>query len=250
MAAEFSVATLWRIGRRNRNEDRYGEAASRDGRRRVWAVADGVGGHPGGEVAAETAMGALLAYVRDSEPDEPIADAVRHGLEAAQAAIADVCRQGGANAGMATTIALAISDGEQIGWGHVGDSRIYRVRDGAAARLTRDHSVVEALRALAGRAEDDEQLPDHGGVLLSSLGQNEPTYDVSEVEQLRPDDAYLICSDGLWAHFSTKTIAAELRDAASLQDWLDRLGQLVERAADPRQDNFTAIAFRAAASAA
>jgi serine/threonine protein phosphatase PrpC len=85
--------------------------------------------------------------------------------------------------------------------------------------------------------------------LLSSLGQNEPTYEVSEVEPLRPDDAFLICSDGLWAHLSTKTIATESRDAASLQDWLDRLAQHVERADDPSQDNFTAIAFRVSARA-
>jgi serine/threonine protein phosphatase PrpC len=127
MTTEFSVATLWRIGRRSRNEDRFGDAVSRDGRRRVWAVADGVGGHPGGELAAETAVRASLAYVRDSESDEPIADALRHSLEAAQSAIAAAALHDRANAGMATTLALAITDGEQIGWGHVGDSRIYRV---------------------------------------------------------------------------------------------------------------------------
>lgn len=210
----------------------------------MWVVADGVGGHPGGDLAADTAVRASLAYLRDAEGDVPLDAAVRGSLEAAQDAIGELRRHGGENAGMATTIALAISDGDRVAWGHVGDSRIYRVRDGNALRLTSDHSVAATMRALAGRREDDDALPDHGNVLLSSLGAGEPTYAVSEIDALLPDDVYLICSDGLWAHLSTRTIGDELRAASSLGDWLDRLAAHVERAADPRQDNFTAIAFR------
>ncbi len=247
MTAEFTVATLWEIGSRPRNEDRYGVAVSRDARRHVWAVADGVGGHPGGAVAADAAVRAALAYVENGDPGEALVDAVRPTLEAAQAGVAAL--RHGENAGMATTIALAVSDFARIAWGHVGDSRIYRVRAATAERLTRDHSVAEAMRALAGGTENDDGLPAHGNVLLSSLGADEPHYDVSDVENVLPDDAFLICSDGLWAHLSPKTIVADLRAATSLQDWLDRLGGRVKGADDPQQDNFTAIAFRPKARA-
>jgi serine/threonine protein phosphatase PrpC len=169
-------------------------------------------------------------------------------LEAAQEAVARARSHGGRNAGMATTIALAVSDGAAVAWGHVGDSRIYRIRDNAVQRLTYDHSVAEAMRALSGGSDADDALPAHGDVLLSSLGAGEPAYTIGDVEQLRGGDVFLLCTDGLWAHLSAKTLAAELHDSASLQDWLDRLGRHVESAADPRQDNFTAIAFRAAAS--
>ena len=61
-------------------------------------------------------------------------------------------------------------------------------------------------------------------------------------------DAYLLCSDGLWARASNATLAAELQAAGSLQGWLDRLAAIVERAANPAQDNFTAVAFAPAAA--
>jgi len=248
VTADFSVATLWQIGRRSRNEDRYGEAVSRDGTRRAWAVADGVGGNPGGDLAAEAAVGGVLGYVEHAEAGEEIGVTVRRSLEAAQEAVAQARARGGQTAGMATTIALAVSDGRSVGWGHVGDSRIYRIRESSVERLTRDHSVAEAMRALSGGSDADEALPVHGNVLLSSLGGGEPAYDCSDVEELRGGDVFLICTDGLWALLSAKTLAAELQASCSLQDWLERLGRHVESAADPRQDNFTAIAFRAAAS--
>ncbi|HEV3087924.1 MAG TPA: protein phosphatase 2C domain-containing protein [Candidatus Elarobacter sp.] len=248
MTADFSVATLWQIGRRSRNEDRYGEVVSRDGTRRAWAVADGVGGHPGGDLAAEAAVAGALAHVERAESGETIGATVRHGLEAAQEAVARARSSGGRNAGMATTIVLAVSDGRTVAWGHVGDSRIYRIRDGSVERLTRDHSVAEAMRALSGASDADEALPVHGDVLLSSLGADEPAYTIGDVEELRRDDVFLLCTDGLWAHVSARTLAAELQAAVSLQDWLDRLGRHVQSADDPRQDNFTAIAFRATSS--
>lgn len=248
MTAHFSVATLWQIGRRTRNEDRFGDVVSRDGRRRAWAVADGVGGQPGGDVAAEAAVHGALAYVESADPAEPVAATVLRSLQAAQQSIA--LRRAGAaeHAEMATTIALAVSDGASVGWGHVGDSRIYRIRGGEVQKLTRDHSVAEAMRALSGASESEDTPPAHGDVLLSSLGAGEPEYAVGDPEPLRPDDVFLLCTDGFWAQISTRTLAAELRASETLQDWLDRLGRQVENAADPRQDNFTAIAFRAASA--
>jgi len=234
------TATISEVGRRSRNEDRFGTVES--GAVLGWVVADGLGGHDSGDVAAEAAVGAAIRVL--ATPAETLVEtAVAMIRSANEAVIVARAERNGASA-MASTIALAVSDGESIAWGHAGDTRIYRFRDGQPERLTRDHSVAESMRALS-----NSEPPDEGNrnatVLLSSLGTSEFHHDVSAVEELRSGDVFLICSDGLWGAIPLRTLASELRGAASLEAWLQRLRGRVERRRDPEQDNFTAIAFAA-----
>jgi serine/threonine protein phosphatase PrpC len=235
----FASASLSRIGKRRFNEDRCGETAA--GLVRGWVVADGVGGHPGGAAAAERAVTAALAAIAGASR---VAGAVHAALEAAQHAVAGGRAAGGEGAQMATTIALVVSDGVSVAWGHVGDSRVYRVRDGACAVLTRDHSLAAALAALAGSAGGDDDVA-HGNQLLSSLGPDDPAYTVADPEPLHPRDAFLVCTDGLWSHLSPAVIAREHDASPTPAEWLERLARLVEQRADPLQDNYTAIGLRA-----
>jgi serine/threonine protein phosphatase PrpC len=235
----FSSASISRIGSRRRNEDVCGTTV--DGARlRAWVVADGVGGQPGGVQAAQAAVtGALTAI---AAANGALHGVVRDALEAAQRAVERARDDEGGSPLMSTTIVLLASDGRDAAWGHVGDSRIYRVRDGAAELLTRDHTLAAAAAALTG---GDADAPAHENQLLSSLGAGEPMYDAGEAEPLRAGDAFLLCSDGVWSHVARAAVADELNAATSLDDWLARLEQRVIAAADPQQDNYTALAVRA-----
>ncbi len=234
------TATISEVGRRSRNEDRFGAVES--GAVLGWVVCDGLGGHDSGDVAAESAVGAAVRAL-DTPAESLVATAEAMIRSANDAVIAARAERSGESA-MASTIALAVSDGESIAWGHVGDTRIYRFRDGQPEQLTRDHSVAESMRALSSSESRDEDNR-NATVLLSSLGTAEMYHDVSALEELRSGDVFLICSDGLWGAIPMRTLGSELRGAASLEAWLGRLRQRVERKRDPEQDNFTAIAFAA-----
>jgi PPM family protein phosphatase len=242
VCALFSVALSSAIGRREQNEDRCGERQSSNGRH-AWAVADGLGGHEGGEVAAQVALDAALDRFAEADNYVDLGDVVHISLEQARDAVSDARERSDIGSDMATTFALVVSDGEAIAWGHVGDTRIYRVREGRAAVLTRDHTLAASMRALAGAAQEHDLLPVHTNVLASSLGPKEPFIEVSEVEPLLQGDVFLICSDGLWAHFSEAALEQDLARSRDLGEWLARLERRVEEARDPEQDNYTAIAF-------
>lgn len=234
----FTSVSISGIGSRQRNEDAYG-AAPEGARLSAWVVADGVGGQPGGAQAARAAVNGALTAIAAADAATPVA--VRDALEAAQHAVERAREEDGGSPLMSTTIVLLASDGRDAAWGHVGDSRIYRVRDGAAEVLTRDHTLAAAAAALTGR---DADAPAHENQLLSSLGAGEPVYDVA-AEPLRAGDTFLLCSDGVWSHVARTAVAGELAAASTLDDWLTRLERRVVAAADPQQDNYTALAVRA-----
>ena len=247
VSAAFVVAAFSEVGRRGRNEDRVGTSGTAGGRLHAWTVADGLGGHDAGDVAAQAAVDAALGRVDAAPADAALEDVVRTAMEAAQDAVLRVRARLGAHSEAATTIALAVSDGESVACGHAGDSRLYRLREGRAELLTRDHTVAESMRALAGTAQGQSAASEHSNTLISALGIDGALLDVGAAEPLQANDVFLICSDGLWAHVPERALAADRRAAADLTEWLDRLRQRVEDANDPHQDNYTGIAFCAEA---
>jgi len=242
MSAAFVVAAFTAIGNRERNEDRVGTWGSAGDRLQAWAVADGLGGHQAGDVAAQHAVDAALRCVEHALDDTP-ETVVRKALEAAQGAVLEARAQAGPRSDMATTLALVVSDGERVAWGHAGDTRVYRLRDGRAEVLTRDHTVAESMRTLAGQPQNRSLAPEHSNSLISAIGNDDAFFDVSDVEPLLADDVFLICSDGLWAHVPERALVSDRQAAADLPEWIERLRHRVEDAQDPHQDNYSGIAF-------
>ena len=184
------------------NEDYYCYAEPDDDEEfrlkgRLAIVADGMGGHVGGQVASGLAVEAVRrAYLNGSE--EPL-EALVEGFREAQAGILHYAFEHPELAGMGTTCTAAVIRGGLLYYGHVGDSRLYLIRDGVIEKLTQDHSrVAQMVRDGILSPEEAAVHPDRN-VLTAALGMsgNVPAEFSDPPLPLRTGDTLLICSDGL-----------------------------------------------------
>ncbi|HEY8486137.1 MAG TPA: protein phosphatase 2C domain-containing protein [Limnochordales bacterium] len=218
---------------RERNED---ACAADQG---FLAVADGMGGHRAGEVAAALA----LACVRQPLPARRAArEAVRELFDQAHRTIQEQALLHADRRGMGTTLtALWVVDGRAV-VGHVGDSRAYLVRQGVAHQLTQDHSVAAELVRNGTLTQEEAWHHPHRHVLTRSLGGPEPvTVDVVEVA-LQPGDRLVLCTDGVSAVVRDGELAQVVQSCTSAQQAACSLVELA-RARGSRDDMTVAVAF-------
>ena len=218
---------------RTANEDSYFAQAP------LFAVADGMGGAQAGEVASRIAAESFEPAVRGSEPPEAY---LRSIAEAANERIHSLAQHDSSRSGMGTTLTAAIVEGDEVSFAHVGDSRAYLWRDGELRMLTSDHSLVEELRR-QGRISD-EQAEDHPqrSIITRALGP-EASVDVDTLSfSARPDDVFLLCSDGLTTMVKDDGIAAVMSSAETLDDAVTELVAGANEAGG--RDNITVVAFR------
>lgn len=232
-------ASLSARGGRSENQDRCGEGPLPGGR--VFVVADGLGGHAGGAVAAEACVGAILAAARTAAFTP---GGLRALFEAGHRAVQDAQRRDPAVSGCRTTAAvLLISEGRAL-WGHVGDTRLYHLRGGRIAFQTLDHSVPQAL-VQTGAIEPSEirSHPDRNRLLRSLGGEEEVAPALLDAPcALEPGDRFLLCSDGLWEHVTEAEMEALLREALDPDTWLRRLEARLLETASGAFDNYSALA--------
>jgi protein phosphatase len=199
MSARYSARTD-RGRKRPANEDAFAVCAERD----VYAVADGLGGHVAGRTAAELGAAELLRCLEpgsaDNNGEEADSDAgarLRAAIRAANRCIRQRAERDAALRGMGTTLAALQVEGGRAWFAHVGDSRIYLLRDAKLRLLTVDHSVVGDL--VSRRALSREQARSHPNrhVITRALGvRAEVEPDVAELG-IRAGDLFLLCTDGL-----------------------------------------------------
>jgi protein phosphatase len=222
------------VGRqRQSNEDSYLE------REPLFAVADGMGGARAGEVASRMAVEAFDdATTAAGRPEEMLREVARE----ANRRIYDAAQGDSEHAGMGTTLTAALVAGREVAVGHVGDSRLYRLRDGTLERLTEDHSLVEELVRQGRLTPEEAETHPQRSIITRALG---PEAEV-EVETFthtgRDGDVYLICSDGLSGMVSEDDMAAILKESASLDDAAGRLVETANR--NGGKDNITVVLFR------
>ena len=193
-----SVGVQCHVGKaRTENQDRVTRSSTPFGD--MFVVADGVGGYQGGGEAAQATIDGFSSLLNQIG-NMPLHDALQ---KAANAISADLRSRSAANPalrGMGSTVVVCIVKGNRATYAHAGDSRVYLLRHGALRQLTRDHSVME--RMVSSGILTPDQARDHpdASVLTQALGQDgEIALDINEVT-LQPDDALLLCSDGLWAY--------------------------------------------------
>jgi PPM family protein phosphatase len=236
----FAVYQVSRRGGREKNEDRMGYCYTRDSG--LFALADGMGGHPEGEVASQLALQTLAAmFQRDAKPRLPdplrfLHDAIIAGHHqllryATERGLVDTPR---------TTVVACLLQGNAAYWAHCGDSRLYLVRGDKLVARTRDHSYSELQETLAQVVPMGDKL--NRNVLFTCLGSpGKPVVDTAGPLRMHPRDRVLLCSDGLWGSVPDAEIAEVLaRRAIS-----DAVPELVERAlrvAGDTSDNVTALA--------
>jgi len=172
---------------RGNNEDSF----VADDARVLFAVADGMGGHRGGEVASRVAIEALRAGVAAGRP-------VRDAIASANDAVIERARGDAELTGMGTTLtALVVANGQQLLVGHVGDSRAYLLRDGTLRRITEDHSLVEELVREGRLTPEQAEAHPRRAVVTRALGVDaEVDVDLYPVD-VAVGDRVLLCSDGL-----------------------------------------------------
>jgi serine/threonine protein phosphatase PrpC len=237
---QFSVYQISRKGGREKNEDRMGYCYTRDSG--LFALADGMGGHPEGEVASQLALQTMAAlFQRDakSKLDDPLRflhDAIIAGHHqllryATEKALMDTPR---------TTIVACVLQGNSAYWAHCGDSRLYLVRDGKLIARTRDHSYSELQETLSHVVPMGEKF--NRNVLFTCLGSpGKPVVDTAGPLPLQSGDRILMCSDGLWGSVSDSEIAQQL-GARTLSDAVPELVEQALRHAGAKSDNVTVIA--------
>jgi serine/threonine protein phosphatase PrpC len=236
----FSVYQVSRKGGREKNEDRMGYCYTRDSG--LFALADGMGGHPEGEVASQLALQTLAAmFQRDAKPT--LADPLRFLHDAIVAGHHQLLRYATEKALMdtpRTTIVACVMQGDSAYWAHCGDSRLYLVREGKLIARTRDHSYSELQETLAHVVPMGEKF--NRNVLFTCLGSpGKPVVDTAGPLLLHSGDRMLLCSDGLWGSVSDAEIAEQLAQRTIS----DAVPELVERAlrhAGAKSDNVTVIA--------
>jgi len=200
------------------------------------AIADGVGGAVGGEVASSLTINAISALDSDSITEPTTA--LQQAANDAAAAIRDTVAADNALNGMSTTLtAILASDGRLV-LGHIGDSRAYRLRDGRLEQLTKDHTVVQAL-VDEGQITEEEAInhPRRSWIVRALDGRGSPELDVVPLD-IEPGDRLLVCSDGLSDYVREADIAQGLAGDEP-QDAVERLIDLALNAGGP--DNITCI---------
>lgn len=184
----------------------------------VYMVCDGLGGHRAGDVASQMAVWTVVKELQTILPPLPanhissadINQVVWTAVQRANEAIWYHGENNGSESrGMGTTLTMAVVINETVHIAHVGDSRLYLLRDGKLEQLTRDHTIAGAL-AEAGQISED-QVADHPrqNILTKALGRRETVnVDLMEIPFL-PGDTLLLCSDGLWKAFKGKATLEE-----------------------------------------
>jgi PPM family protein phosphatase len=235
---KFSVFQVSRKGGREKNEDRMGYCYTRESG--LFVLADGMGGHPEGEVAAQIALQTTSAlYQKQARPAiENTGEFLTAALMAAHHQILRYASEKGMLDTPRTTLVAAILQGGAATWVHCGDSRLYVVRDGTLLTRTRDHSYAEQQNAGIIKLEHVNR-----NILFTCLGSpTKPVFDVTGPIILQQGDRILLCSDGLWGSLSDEEIVDQLA-AKIISDAVPDLVENALRIGGERGDNVTVLAM-------
>jgi serine/threonine protein phosphatase PrpC len=199
----------------------------------LFAVADGMGGHRGGEVASNLALDTIHRMFSDREGSlvDQVVEANRKVFERSKA--------DRAVAGMGTTLTAALVDGSRVRLAHVGDSRAYLYRGGDLSLLTEDHTLVHRMVMAGEITEAEAEVHPHRSILTRALGVDGGV-DVDQLEvEVRSGDRILLCTDGLTGMVSQEHIRSILDSATDPQETADRLVTAANHAGGI--DNITAV---------
>jgi serine/threonine protein phosphatase PrpC len=240
----FSIFQDTDIGARASNQDRMGYCFSRESL--LMIVADGMGGHMRGEVAAQLSMQTAAAMFQQAaqprlqDPAEFLDQAFRAGHRE----LHRYREMHGLPECPRTTIVACIIQDNMAWWAHAGDSRLYLMRRGKVATRTRDHSKVESLLNLGLITQEQSETHPERNKVLNCLGSPfEPSIEVHSQYPLRSGDVIVLCSDGFWSGVDETGMAKDLNE----EPVMEVVPRLVRRAVQRNgatADNTTALALQ------
>jgi protein phosphatase len=222
----------------------------------LFVVADGMGGHAAGEVASKVAVESINEFVCLTGGDEEITwpfgldenisydgNRLKTAIRYANRKVLEATREKSEYEGMATTVAAVLVDGDSGNIGHVGDSRVYLVRDGEISQLTSDHSWVNEQIQSGVISPDQARTHPLRNVVTRALGGKPDLQVDMQQHKARPGDILLLCSDGLTTMIADDEIATVVREA---EGDVDEAAQALVNSANAKggEDNITVILIR------
>lgn len=239
---KFSIFQLSRRGGRAVNEDRMGYCYTREAA--LFLLADGMGGHAEGEVAAQLALQSIAAqFQREAQPvlQDP-RDFLDRAVMAAHQQIQRYARIKRMSDSPRTTLVAAVIQQGAATWVHCGDSRLYWAREGQLLARTRDHSYIELERTAATPIQLAHKLLNRN-VLFTCLGATgKPIFDISGPHTLLRGDRLLLCSDGLWGVLQEPALLHGL-SVSTVEEAVPALVDSALQIAGKKSDNVTALAL-------
>lgn len=219
--------------KRRRNEDAFVLEPP------LFAVADGMGGAQAGEVASRLAAAAFREFhdADELDPEQRVAAIIQE----ANRRIYERARSDAQASGMGTTITAALLTGADVALGHVGDSRAYRLRQGALEQLTEDHSLVADLVRSGRLSPEEADAHPQRSVITRALGTDADVDVDTFTIQAVPGDVFLLCSDGLTTMVDEDEIVETIGRSATLEEATKALVKAANRAGG--EDNVTVVLF-------
>jgi len=239
----FSIFQESRKGGREANEDRTSYAYTRDAL--LMVVADGMGGHLHGEVASQIAAQLLTeAFQREAKPT--LADPLgflQKSITDAHFALGDYAKARNLVESPRTTCVACVVQDSTAFWAHVGDSRLYHIREGRIQAQTRDHSRVQML-VDQGRVREEAVAahPDRNKIFNCIGAVALPQVELSRPTLLREDDTLILCTDGLWGPLPGNLITRTLLKS-DLMKAIPQLLDLAELRGGADRDNLSVVAM-------
>jgi protein phosphatase len=203
---------------------------------RLLAVADGMGGHAAGEVASAVAI-ATVAPLDHDVPGADLTAALRESARTANAHLRDMVAGDPELAGMGTTLDALLFNGNRLGLLHIGDSRVYLLRDDELTQVTHDHTFVQSLIDSGRISEEEASTHPQRSVITKVLDGHDDLEPDLSVRETRVGDRWLLCSDGLTGPVSSLETLQEALSLPDPQEACDRLVELALRGGGP--DNVT-----------
>jgi serine/threonine protein phosphatase PrpC len=242
----LNFAEVSDIGGRQSNQDAHGHASQDD--LALFVIADGAGGHDGGELAAKTVVASICAsFARENAFS---AAAMRTHIESAVTSVGQAKIGQAHLKDMSATVAAILLDlkNAQAIWAHMGDTRIYLFHRSKVQRITKDHSVAQQFVDAGFWSYDNLRAHPQRNRLFAAIGAEGDTLpDIAEQTIPFTDgDVFLLCTDGFWEWVSENEMEHALADSASADEWLRRLCDTVAakaNAAGKSRDNCTAYAI-------
>lgn len=235
----IDTAHISETGGREVNQDEGGFAESGD--TGAWVIADGLGGHRGGDVASALAVEAALDSFRDDPSLD--SDTIEGHVRAAHRAIRTEQDRDPKLSSMRTTLVALFREETQVRWVHVGDARLYHFRDGGIQFQTKDHSLPQTMVAAGEISPDEIRFHPDRERLLRAVGQEDGVRPevASSASRIKKGDAFLLCTDGFWEYVTETKMEVALSKSTGAEGWIARMERTLKTEAEGEHDNYSAM---------